>query len=56
MLVPPGDELALGAALSEVLGGGPVVTELVEAGSMRAEALSMDSLALRYLELYARVV
>lgn len=55
MLVAPGDADALGAALREVLAGGPVVTELVEAGSRRAEALSMDSLALRYLELYERV-
>jgi phosphatidylinositol alpha-mannosyltransferase len=55
LLVAPGDAAGLGAALCQVLGGGPLVTDLVEAGAMRAEALSMDALAARYLELYGRV-
>jgi phosphatidylinositol alpha-mannosyltransferase len=53
LLVPPGDAHALGTALRTVLDGGRVVEELVEAGTVRADELSMDSLALRYLELYA---
>ncbi len=56
MLVAPGDAAALGKALTTVLAGGRGASDLVEAGRIRADALSMDSLAHRYLELYAEVV
>ncbi|CAA9393594.1 MAG: Phosphatidylinositol alpha-mannosyltransferase [uncultured Nocardioidaceae bacterium] len=52
LLVPPGDGTALGGALSRVLGDRALARDLVEAGTARADELSMDSLAARYLELY----
>jgi phosphatidylinositol alpha-mannosyltransferase len=55
LLVPPGDAPALGAALSLVLGDRSLARDLVEAGALRADELSMDSLAGRYLELYRTV-
>ena len=56
LLVPPGDAAALGAGLSRVLGDRQLATDLVEAGAVRADELSMDSLAARYLELYRSVI
>jgi phosphatidylinositol alpha-mannosyltransferase len=53
ILVPPGDACALAAALREVLTSTRRAGELVAAGDARAEELSMDHLAERYLELYA---
>jgi phosphatidylinositol alpha-mannosyltransferase len=53
LLVPPGDAAVLAAALREVLASGGRAGELVAAGEARAEELSMDRLAERYLELYA---
>jgi phosphatidylinositol alpha-mannosyltransferase len=53
LLVPPGDASALAAALREVLTSAPCAGALVAAGEARAEALSMDRLAERYLELYS---
>jgi phosphatidylinositol alpha-mannosyltransferase len=53
LLVPPGDALALAAALGEVLTSVGCAEALVAAGEARADALSMDRLAERYLELYA---
>ncbi|HZB71078.1 MAG TPA: glycosyltransferase, partial [Acidimicrobiales bacterium] len=53
LLVPPGDAGALATALREVLTSAGRARELVAAGESRAEALSMDRLAERYLELYA---
>ena len=55
LLVPPGDPAVLGAALRAVLAGGAQAQELAEAGRARADELSMDSLAQRYLELYDEV-
>jgi phosphatidylinositol alpha-mannosyltransferase len=56
ILVPPGDAGALAAALSEVLTSGRRASELVAAGELRADELSMDHLAERYLALYAGMV
>jgi len=56
LLVPPGDAAALGAALTRVLRDSKVATSLVESGRVRAEELSMDRLAEKYLELYERVI
>jgi phosphatidyl-myo-inositol alpha-mannosyltransferase len=53
LLVPPGDAHALAAALRQVLTSTRRAGELVAAGDARAEELSMDHLAERYLELYA---
>jgi phosphatidylinositol alpha-mannosyltransferase len=52
MLTPPGDSVALAAALEATLGGGPEVTELVASGEQRAASFSLESLAKRYLDLY----
>lgn len=52
LLVPPGDTDALGAALSRVLADDLLADRLVAAGAARAEELSMDRLAQRYLEYY----
>lgn len=53
LLVPPGDAAALGAALNRALYGAGVAERLTQAGSIRAEELSMDRLAGHYLDLYA---
>lgn len=53
LLVPPGDPTALAAALRRVLTDGDTARSLVEAGAARADELSMDRLAERYLDLYA---
>jgi len=55
LLVPPGDVVALGAALRRVLTDSDCASRLVGAGDLRAEELSMGRLAERYLELYARI-
>lgn len=52
LLVPPGDAPALAAALQRVLADGDTARRLVEGGTLRADELSMDHLAERYLELY----
>jgi phosphatidylinositol alpha-mannosyltransferase len=53
LLVPPGDARALAGALRDVLTSTRRAGELVAAGDARAEELSMDHLAERYLDLYA---
>lgn len=55
LLVPPGDAPALGAALRRVLTDPVLAAELTAAGAERADELSMDHLAERYLERYAAV-
>jgi phosphatidyl-myo-inositol alpha-mannosyltransferase len=56
LLVPPGDAGALAAALRRVLQDGDCAARLVDAGTQRAEELSMDRLAERYLHLYDRLL
>lgn len=56
LLVPPGDAGELADALRRVLTNVDCATELGEAGSRRADELSMDNLADRYLEIYRRLV
>jgi phosphatidylinositol alpha-mannosyltransferase len=56
MLVPPGDPVALGATLRQVLADGTLRQRLVDAGDARADEFSMDRLAERYLALYAGVL
>lgn len=56
LLVPPGDAEGLGAALASVLAGGGTARDLVEAGRVRADELSMDRLAERYVALYHEAV
>lgn len=55
VLAPPGDAEALGAALTAVLTDPDRAAALTAAGRARAAEFSMDALATRYLELYARV-
>ena len=55
LLVPPRDAPALAAALARVLQEPSTAARLVAAGEARAEALSMDRLAERYVELYQSV-
>jgi glycosyltransferase involved in cell wall biosynthesis len=55
VLVPPGDAGGLAEALRTVLADGQLAAGLVERGDRRAEAFSMDNLALRYDALYQRV-
>lgn len=52
LLVPPGDPIALRAALRRMLDDAPLRDKLVSAGTGRAAELSMSHLADRYLELY----
>ena len=56
VLVPPGDPDALALALRRVIDDGVLRRQLVEAGELRAAEFSMDHLAERYLELYARTL
>lgn len=56
VLVAPGDAPALAAALHRVLTEPALGAQMVGAGAERAEELSMDRLAERYLERYAAVV
>jgi phosphatidyl-myo-inositol alpha-mannosyltransferase len=56
LLVPPGDATALADALRRVLTEPDTARSLVEAGHARADELSMDRLADRYLDLYQRVI
>jgi glycosyltransferase involved in cell wall biosynthesis len=55
VLVRPGDAAALARALKGVLACGPEVSAMVASGECRAARFSMEHLAERYLELYARV-
>jgi phosphatidylinositol alpha-mannosyltransferase len=52
LLVAPGDAAALAEALGRVLKDGDLASSLVEAGARRADELSMDHLAERYLDIY----
>jgi phosphatidylinositol alpha-mannosyltransferase len=52
LLVPPGDHVALAAALNRVLDDRALADRLVEAGRARADELSMDRLAERYVDIY----
>ena len=52
LLTPPGDPVALAAALEVALSGGPEVDALVASAEQRAASFSLESLAKRYLDLY----
>jgi phosphatidylinositol alpha-mannosyltransferase len=52
LLVPPGDHVALAAAINRVLQDANLAERLVEAGRQRADELSMDRLAERYVAIY----
>ncbi|HWS46811.1 MAG TPA: glycosyltransferase family 4 protein, partial [Acidimicrobiia bacterium] len=54
VLVPPGDAIALRAALQQVLDDETLRSRLVASGRGRAAEFSMQRLAQRYLELYER--
>jgi phosphatidyl-myo-inositol alpha-mannosyltransferase len=56
LVVPPGDAVALAAALHRVLTDASTVRTLVAAGEARASEYSMDRLAERYSALYEEAV
>jgi phosphatidylinositol alpha-mannosyltransferase len=55
LLVPPGDPAALAAAIERVLGDTALAERLVVSGEARANELSMDRLAERYVQYYEAV-
>ena len=56
VLVPPGDTAALASALEGVLADPKLGAALVRSGECRANELSMDKLAERYVTFYEQVV
>ena len=56
LLVPPGDEGALADALGAVLEDATLAARLADGGRQRADELSMDHLAERYLDVYDGMV
>src|SRR5438067_2632860 len=56
LLVPPSDPNALADALRRVLTDADVARRMSQAGSERADELSMDHLAERYLGIYERLL
>ena len=56
VLVPPGDPVRLGDAITRVLQDSSLCTRLVEHGRIRADELSMDRLAEIYVEKYTRSI
>ena len=56
LLVPPGDPVALAAAITRALDDRSLAAELVSNGQARAESFSMDALAKQYLEIYESVL
>jgi phosphatidyl-myo-inositol alpha-mannosyltransferase len=56
LLVPPGDPVALGDAITRVLTDSALASTLLEGGRARADELSMDHLAEIYVEMYTRTV
>jgi phosphatidyl-myo-inositol alpha-mannosyltransferase len=55
LLVPPGDAIALAAALEQVLAGGPMIDQMVGQADCRAAHFSMQRLAERYTGFYRRL-
>jgi phosphatidylinositol alpha-mannosyltransferase len=55
LLTPVGDAVALAKALQRVLDDDALRAELVAGGRRRADELSMDGLAARYVEIYEAV-
>src|SRR4051812_10228108 len=56
VLVPPGDAVALAAALDRVLADGSYQAQLVASGEQRAAEFSMDQLAEHYVCRYERLL
>jgi phosphatidyl-myo-inositol alpha-mannosyltransferase len=56
LLTTPGQPVELAAALRRALDDGETAHRLVDNGKIRAAELSMDRLAERYLDLYARLL
>jgi phosphatidylinositol alpha-mannosyltransferase len=56
LLVPPGDSVALGEAITRVLAQPDLAKSLVSAGEDRAAGYAMAALAERYESLYAELL
>ena len=57
LVVPPGDDAALAAAIDQVLAGGKLITALAEAARQRAEeAFSSDHIVAAYREMLDKLV
>ncbi len=57
LLVPPGDERALAAALARIVGDASLRTRLGAAGRARAEErFALELFRARHIELYARLL
>jgi phosphatidylinositol alpha-mannosyltransferase len=55
VLVEPGDPTALAGALQRVLADRALATQLVTAGTLRADELAMSALAERYAAIYSKL-
>jgi phosphatidyl-myo-inositol alpha-mannosyltransferase len=56
LLTPPGDAVALAAAIDRALSGGPEIERMLESGLERASTFSMARLAARYIELFEKLM
>ena len=56
LLVPPGDSGALAAALARIIADSRLAASLTEAGQEHSQSFSMDSLAVKYVEMYYRAL
>ena len=56
LLVPPGDSAALATALARIIADSRLATSLTAAGQEHSQSFSMDSLAVKYVEMYYRAL
>lgn len=56
LLTPPGDPVALAAALRRVLSDRSLADALVERGTERADEFAMSTLAKHYVEMYTEII
>lgn len=56
ILVPPGDSDALASALARIVVDTRLSQQLTDAGRVHAQSFSMDSLAMKYVDMYQRAL
>jgi phosphatidylinositol alpha-mannosyltransferase len=56
LLVPPGDSGALATALARIITDSRLAASLTSAGQEHSQSFSMDSLAVKYVEMYYRAL